>query len=167
MRNIIYAECCLCWVSQTNPLCWVSLCWMSLCWVSKPRFTAWRLLSAMLVSFLLSLCWKSWRHEGNAECRNSAITPNVVLPSVAEPKSSHQNPSISWKNRKLVFHWVILFEGWLSRVMAYCKILAKALEIFVPITFQSGKESFWQKNVFVEFVWSLGWYLKTFLRSNS
>jgi hypothetical protein len=27
--NVIYAECCICWVSQTNPLCWMSSCWVS------------------------------------------------------------------------------------------------------------------------------------------
>ncbi len=32
---MIYAKRQLCWVSQTCPLCWVSLCWMLLGWVSR------------------------------------------------------------------------------------------------------------------------------------
>ncbi len=32
--SVDFAECHSCRVSQTSPLCWVSLCWMSLCWVS-------------------------------------------------------------------------------------------------------------------------------------
>ncbi len=41
MLSVVYAECCLCWVSQTSPACWVSLCWESLSWVSS--------------------CWMTWR----------------------------------------------------------------------------------------------------------
>jgi len=29
------ADCHSCWVSQTNPICWVSLCWVSLWRVSR------------------------------------------------------------------------------------------------------------------------------------
>jgi hypothetical protein len=31
MLTVIYFWCLLCWLSETNPLCWVSLCSMSLC----------------------------------------------------------------------------------------------------------------------------------------
>jgi hypothetical protein len=38
MLSVFCAECQLRWVSQTSPLCWLSLYWVLLCWVSWRPF---------------------------------------------------------------------------------------------------------------------------------
>jgi len=58
-----YAECYLCcqlcWVSQTSPLCWVSLCWLSLGWVS----------------------WRPPVYRQNPKCKIGAVT--LVITTLA------------------------------------------------------------------------------------